>query len=153
MLLHKILSVWCISLLSVQESWCVIQPQVLCTFPFVIPMYTLKVFTFHNLLCFPFEFKWKNKVIHWRRLSQTVTMKHSLLLHLFSIGVISAQSPGSCPDLRGIPDFKTLDYTGRWYEYASTSTNYSQGNDNSCVRAMYSDYGNGVIGVFNEAIQ
>ena len=107
----------------------------------------------YNLCCFHFEFKWNQKVICCKRPSQTVTMKQSLLLHLFTIGVISAQSPGSCPDLRGIPDFKTLDYTGRWYEYASTSTNYSQGNDNSCVRALYSDYGNGVIGVFNEAIQ
>merc|ERR1712029_562532 len=60
---------------------------------------------------------------------------------------------GSCPDLRGIPDFQVLDYTGRWFEYASTSTNYSQGgNDDSCVRALYSDNGDGVIGVFNEAI-
>ena len=80
-------------------------------------------------------------------------MKHSLILHLLSLGFITAKSTGSCPDYRGIPDFKVLDYTGRWYEYASTTTNYSQGNDNTCVRALYSDYGNDIIGVFNEAIQ
>ena len=80
-------------------------------------------------------------------------MKRSLILHLFSIGAITAQSPGSCPELRGITDFQVLDYTGRWFEYASTSTNYSQGgNNDSCVRALYSDNGDGIIGVFNEAI-
>ena len=62
----------------------------------------------YNLWCFHFEFKWNQKVICCKRPSQTVTMKHSLLLHLFTIGVISAQSPGSCPDLRGIPDFKDI---------------------------------------------
>merc|ERR1712045_378284 len=78
-------------------------------------------------------------------------MKHSLILLPFFIGSITAWT--SCPDLRGIPDFQVLDYTGRWFEYASTSTNYSQGgNDDSCVRALYSDNGDGVIGVFNEAI-
>ena len=80
-------------------------------------------------------------------------MKYNLILNLLSLAFITAQSPGSCPDLRGIPDFQVLDYTGRWFEYASTSTNYSQGgNDDTCVRALYSDNGDGVIGVFNEAI-
>ena len=48
---------------------------------------------------------------------------------------------------------RVSEYTGRWYEYASTPTDYSQGNDNSCVRALYTDQGDGSIGVFNEAVQ
>ena len=80
-------------------------------------------------------------------------MKYNLIISILFVGFITAQSPGSCPELRGIPDFKVLDYTGRWFEYASTSTNYSQGgNDDSCVRALYTDNGDGSIGVFNEAI-
>ena len=47
---------------------------------------------------------------------------------------------------------RVSEYTGRWYEYASTPTDYSQGNDNSCVRALYTDQGSS-IGVFNEAVQ
>ena len=53
--------------------------------------------------------------------------------------------------LHGWP--RVSEYTGRWYEYASTPTDYSQGNDNSCVRALYTDQGDGSIGVFNEAVQ
>ena len=126
-----------------------------------VDLLTLKIIDHYIIIFLSFLKLWINAIDkkadnHFSRIIQegiiyTDIMKHSLILLPFFIGSITAWT--SCPDLRGIPDFQVLDYTGRWFEYASTSTNYSQGgNDDSCVRALYSDNGDGVIGVFNEAI-
>ena len=59
-------------------------------------------------------------------------------------------SLGSCPGLRGIPDFQVVDYTGRWHEFANTWNLFDLGG--ICVRATYTDRNDGSVGVFNEEI-
>jgi len=59
-------------------------------------------------------------------------------------------SLGKCPDLRGISNFTVKNYVGRWYEYSRlflVSESFG-----ICVRATYTDHGDGPVGVFNEQI-
>merc|ERR1712038_711704 len=56
----------------------------------------------------------------------------------------------ACPGLRGIPSFLVGEYTGRWYEYANTWNLFDLGG--TCIRATYTDMGDGSVGVFNEEI-
>jgi len=69
---------------------------------------------------------------------------------LFGSNDCAVLSLGSCPGLRGVPDFQVLDYTGRWHEMANTWNLFDLGG--TCVRATYSDRHDGSIGVFNEEI-
>ena len=50
----------------------------------------------------------------------------------------------------GIPSFLVAEYTGRWYEYANTWNVFDIGG--TCIRATYTDMGDGSVGVFNEQI-
>ena len=68
---------------------------------------------------------------------------------LFGSNHCAVPSLGPCPGLRGIPDFRVLDYIGRWHEFANTWNLFDLGG--TCVRATYTDHGSSV-GVFNEEI-
>merc|ERR1711992_93096 len=59
-------------------------------------------------------------------------------------------SLGSCPDLRGLRNFTVENYTGRWYEYSRLFLVPEAFG--VCVRATYTDHGDGPVGVFNEQI-
>jgi len=78
----------------------------------------------------------------------------SLVLTFFMlfIGITLGSEPslGQCPDLRGISNFTVTNYTGTWHEYSRlflVPEAYGK-----CVRATYSDNGDGTVGVFNEQI-
>ena len=49
------------------RNWWAMLPQVMCTFPCLIPVYTRSVYIIHfyNLLCFHFVSRGKQKVIWW----------------------------------------------------------------------------------------
>jgi len=75
-----------------------------------------------------------------------------LTFFMLFIGITlgSEPSPGQCPDLRGISNFTVTNYTGTWHEYSRlflVGELYGK-----CVRATYSDNGDGTVGVFNEQI-
>jgi len=77
-------------------------------------------------------------------------MLRLLLLPLLAISIeASTTSLGSCPNVRGIPNFQKERYLGTWYEYTNVFEFYQIGS--TCVRATYTDLGN-EIGVFNEQI-
>merc|ERR1711973_557336 len=59
-------------------------------------------------------------------------------------------SLGSCPDLRGLRNFTVENYTGRWYEYSRVFLVPEAFG--VCVRATYTDNGDGTVGVFNEQL-
>jgi len=62
----------------------------------------------------------------------------------------SAINIGSCPNVRGIPNFEPSKYLGSWYEYENTFEIYQIGQ--KCVRATYTEQGPTQVGVFNEGI-
>jgi len=78
-------------------------------------------------------------------------MKTILFLALYSANVAFAPVPnlGSCPNVRGIPNFDRTRYLGSWYEYSNVFEFYQIGS--RCVRATYTDEGDR-IGVFNEQV-
>ena len=94
----------------------------------------------------------------------------ALFLVIFS-GTIHAAVPsfGACPENRGhfniklcilsskrkcfsgLTSFDIGRYTGTWYEYANVFEVFQIGG--KCVRATYTDNGDGTVGVFNEQIK
>ena len=85
------------------------------------------------------------------------SVREMSLIVLFSILVLSVHnshcglpSLGACPSLRGVSDFSVSRYMGRWYEYSNTFEIFQIGG--TCVRATYTDNGDGTVGVFNEQI-
>merc|ERR1719181_249517 len=69
----------------------------------------------------------------------------ALSLVIFAENIQAAvPSFGACPENRGR-------YTGTWYEYANVFEVFQIGG--KCVRATYTDNGDGSVGGFNEQIK
>ncbi|XP_068207714.1 apolipoprotein D-like [Palaemon carinicauda] len=54
---------------------------------------------------------------------------------------------GVCPTFTDKADFDPVPYLGRWYEAQRFAAFFEEGED--CVNAIYSDLGDGVVGVRN----
>merc|ERR1711997_395403 len=90
---------------------------------------------------------WKIHYFENKRM-KSIVLAFSLMFIDINLG--SEPSLGNCPDLRGIRNFTIENYTGRWYEYSRLFLIGEVFGE--CVRATYTDNGDGSVGVFNEQI-
>ena len=84
-------------------------------------------------------------------------MEYQALAHVLSLEVHLKieqqwrQMTSFCNTFSGVSSFDVSRYTGTWYEYSNVFEVFQVGG--VCVRATYTDNGDGSVKVFNEQIK